>query len=338
MMMQFFKRQKSPTTPDNTPATVEEQSAPSRSLFQWLKNGLSRTRAKLAIGLGRIFLGKKEIDAALYADIEKQLLLADVGIQTTQYILNTLTEQASRQTLKDPSALFENLKEILQGILLPCEDAFDIHHHRPFVLLVVGANGNGKTTTIGKIANQLKSQGHSVLLAAGDTFRAAAVAQLRTWGDRLKIPVIAQHDGADSAAVIFDAFQSAKAQKIDVLIADTAGRLHTRQDLMQELQKIKRVLQKLDPHAPHEIMLVLDAGTGQNALIQAKTFKEALGIHSLTLTKLDGTAQGGMVFTLAQTLGLPIRYLGVGEGLTDLQPFSAAEFIRALFDEASGES
>ena len=277
-----------------------EQTAEKPSLFSRLAAGLTRTGTQLKSGLSALFLGKKEIDADTLEELESQLLMADLGIEVTQKIIAQLTEELSRKVLKDPEALMASLKHLLKEILRPCEHPLIIDKttSRPFVLLMVGVNGNGKTTTIGKLANIYQKEGHKVMLAAGDTFRAAAVEQLQVWGERNDVPVIAQQTGADSASVIYDALQAAKARQIDILIADTAGRLHTKQHLMEELAKIKRVLQKIDPAAPHEIMLVLDAGTGQNALQQAQTFHKLLGIHSLTLTKLDGTAKGGIVLRL----------------------------------------
>lgn len=284
--------------------------------------------------LATLFLGKKEIDKETLEELESQLLMADLGIEATQQIMSQLTEELSRKTLKDPEGLMESLKKHLKEMLRPCQVPLDIKAtlNKPFVILMVGANGNGKTTTIGKLANKFQKEGLKVMLAAGDTFRAAAVEQLQVWGDRNNVPVIAQQTGADSASVIYDALQAAKARNIDVLIADTAGRLHTKQHLMEELAKIKRVLQKIDPAAPHEMMLVLDAGTGQNALQQAQTFHKILGIHSLTLTKLDGTAKGGIIFAIANALHLPIRYIGIGEGIDDLKSFNSDSFVDAIFE------
>lgn len=284
--------------------------------------------------LATLFLGKKEIDEETLEELESQLLMADLGIEATQQIMSQLTEELSRKTLKDPEGLMESLKKHLKEMLRPCQVPLDIKAtlNKPFVILMVGANGNGKTTTIGKLANKFQKEGLKVMLAAGDTFRAAAVEQLQVWGDRNNVPVIAQQTGADSASVIYDALQAAKARNIDVLIADTAGRLHTKQHLMEELAKIKRVLQKIDPAAPHEMMLVLDAGTGQNALQQAQTFHKILGIHSLTLTKLDGTAKGGIIFAIANALHLPIRYIGIGEGIDDLKSFNSDSFVDAIFE------
>jgi fused signal recognition particle receptor len=323
-MLKLFRRK------NHEPEQTEEKP----SLFARFKEGLTRTGTQLKSGLSALFLGKKEIDADTLEELESQLLMADLGIEVTQKIISQLTDELSRKILKDPEALMASLKHLLKEILRPCQQPLIIEPsaNRPFVLLMVGVNGNGKTTTIGKLANIFQKEGHKVMLAAGDTFRAAAVEQLQVWGERNDVPVIAQQTGSDSASVIYDALQAAKARQIDILIADTAGRLHTKQHLMEELAKIKRVLQKIDPAAPHEIMLVLDAGTGQNALQQAQTFHKFLGIHSLTLTKLDGTAKGGIVFAIANALHLPIRYVGLGEGINDLSPFDADAFVEALFD------
>lgn len=337
MFKKFFQRtEKSPQTPAPVPAPEVESASDAQrpaSLFQRLKSGLQRTRAQFSEGLSTLFQGKKAIDAELYEKIEEQLILADVGIETAEAIIARLTESASRAQLKDPQALFELLKVCLGEILTPCDVPLNLpESHSPFVILMVGANGNGKTTTIGKLAKYYQTQGKRVMLAAGDTFRAAAVEQLQAWGQRNDVPVIAQHTGADSASVVYDALQAAQSRGIDVLIADTAGRLHTRDDLMQELHKIKKVLTKLDPSAPHETMLVLDAGTGQNALQQASTFQQAIDVTGISLTKLDGTAKGGIIFAIAQQCGLPIRFIGVGEQLDDLRPFQAQDFIQALFE------
>ncbi len=312
-----------------------EQPAQKPGFFTRLKQSLSKTRMGFTESLASLFLGKKEIDEDLLDELEMILLTADIGVDTTDRIIQNLTDQVSRKELKDPEALFESLKIQLREILHPVESPLDIDNKpadEPFVILVVGVNGAGKTTTIGKLAHRFQQEGKSVMLAAGDTFRAAAVEQLQTWGERNGVPVIAQKTGADSAAVIFDAVQSAKAKGIDVLIADTAGRLHTQSNLMEELKKVKRVIQKVLPDAPHETLLVLDAGTGQNALSQAKLFNEAVQLTGLTLTKLDGTAKGGVIFTLADQLKAPVRFIGVGEGIEDLRPFQANEFIEALFD------
>jgi fused signal recognition particle receptor len=296
-----------------------------------LRNGLSRTSANIGSGLGDVFLGKKSIDDELLEEIETCLLTADVGIEATHAIIQGLTEQVARKVLKDSDALFEALREQMLSILAPVNQPLAIpEQDKPYSILVVGVNGAGKTTTIGKLASHLQNAGKKVMLAAGDTFRAAAVEQLQTWGERNKIPVIAQKTGADSAAVIFDAMQAATARKMDVLIADTAGRLQTQSNLMDELKKVKRVMGKDDPDAPQEVLLVLDAGTGQNGLSQARQFHEAVNVTGIALTKLDGTAKGGILFAIAKQLAIPIRFIGVGEGLEDLHAFDAQEFVDAL--------
>jgi fused signal recognition particle receptor len=301
------------------------------SLFDRLKQRLTRTSNQLTEGLASLFLGKKAIDDDLLEELETQLLTADLGVDATQTIIRDLTQRVARKQLSNADSLFMALRDDMVAILKPsCQPLVIPEQEGPFVILMVGINGVGKTTTIGKLAKQFQQQGKSVMLAAGDTFRAAAVEQLQVWGERNKIAVISQHSGADSASVIFDALQAAKARKIDILIADTAGRLHTQSNLMEELKKVKRVMGKLDPSAPHEIMLVLDAGTGQNALSQAVQFNEAVGVTGLTLTKLDGTAKGGIIFAIAKKTGLPIRYIGVGETIDDLRPFESEEFVDAL--------
>lgn len=305
--------------------------------FSRLKQGLTKTRQNLGGGLFSLFRGKK-IDDELFEELETHLLLADVGVETTTKIIDSLTESASRGQLKDAEALYELLKVELKKIIAPVSQPLDITSgHGPFVILMVGVNGVGKTTTIGKLAKQFQAEGKSVMLAAGDTFRAAAVEQLQVWGERNDIPVVAQHTGADSASVIFDAISAAKARGVDVLIADTAGRLQNKNHLMEELKKVVRVMKKLDVNAPHEVMLTLDAGTGQNALSQTKLFNEAVGLTGLTLTKLDGTAKGGVVFAIADKHAIPIRYLGVGEGIDDLRPFNGSDFIDALFTQDTQE-
>ena len=305
-----------------------------QGLLSTLRQKLTKTRANFASGLSNILLGEKQIDGKLREKIEDQLLLSDVGIQTTDKIVSRLTESLERRQLSDGETLLTVLKQVMVDILSPSMVSLEIDEaHKPFVILMVGVNGAGKTTTVGKLAQQLKNRGHRVMLAAGDTFRAAAVEQLTTWGNRLDIPVIQQGQGADSASVIFDALKSAQARNFDVLIADTAGRLHTQNNLMQELEKIKRVMGKLDPGAPHETMLVLDAGTGQNALSQSIHFKQSIGVSGICLTKLDGTAKGGMIFSVAEQLQLPIRYIGVGEAAEDLRPFDSKEFVDALLAE-----
>ena len=302
------------------------------SLFKRLASKISKTSNSLGSGLGRVLLGKKEIDDELLEEIETLLLVADTGVDTTQQIMTTLSENIERDSLTDASALHEALKLELLKTLSPSEQTFEIDCNRsPFVILVVGVNGAGKTTTIGKLAKRLQNAGLSVMLAAGDTFRAAAVEQLQVWGERNDVPVVAQHTGADSASVLYDALASAQSRGTDVLIADTAGRLHNKDNLMEELKKIVRVLGKQDESAPHEILLVLDATTGQNAISQAQEFKSAVGVTGLAVTKLDGTAKGGVLFAISRQLGLPIRFIGVGEQLDDLRPFSAAEYVDAIF-------
>ncbi|MDT8403575.1 signal recognition particle-docking protein FtsY [Sulfuriflexus sp.] len=302
-------------------------------LFARLKQGLSMTRSGLGDAVADLVLGKKEIDDELLEDLETQLLTADVGIDATRQIIDDLTARVARKQLNDGDALLAALQEDLAAMLAPSSRPLEIPPaDSPFVILMIGVNGVGKTTTIGKLAKRFQEQGLSVMLAAGDTFRAAAVEQLQVWGERNNIPVVAQHTGADSASVIFDALQSAQSKKVDVLIADTAGRLHTKGHLMEELAKIKRVLGKLDASAPHEVMIVLDATTGQNALAQTEQFNAAIGLTGITLTKLDGTAKGGIIFSIANKTKLPIRYIGVGEGIDDLRPFDAEEFSRALFE------
>lgn len=302
--------------------------------FSRLKQGLSRTRQNLSSGLGDLFLGKKAIDDELLEDIETSLLTADMGVEVTQAVIAEITGQVSRKELADSGALYQALRQQLLAILQPSTEALSLpEQDKPFSILVVGVNGAGKTTTIGKLAKHLQNAGQKVLLAAGDTFRAAAVEQLQTWGQRNDVTVIAQQSGSDCAAVIFDAMQAASARNIDVIIADTAGRLQTQSHLMEELKKVKRVMAKHDPDAPQEVMLVLDASTGQNALSQAKQFHEAVGVTGITLTKLDGTAKGGIVFAIAKQLGLPIRFIGVGEGLDDLQAFDAEAFVDALLEQ-----
>ncbi|VTQ66094.1 signal recognition particle-docking protein FtsY [Campylobacter jejuni] len=313
------------------PAGETEQERPTKEgFFARLKRSLVKTKQNLGSGFVGLFRGKK-IDDDLFEELEEQLLIADVGVETTRKIITSLTEHASRKQLKDADALYGKLKEEMSEILAKVDEPLDVSGKTPYVILMVGVNGVGKTTTIGKMARQFEAQGKSVMLAAGDTFRAAAVEQLQVWGQRNKIPVIAQHTGADSASVIFDAIQAAKARNIDVLIADTAGRLQNKAHLMEELKKIVRVMKKLDEDAPHEVMLTLDASTGQNAVSQAKLFNEAVGLTGITLTKLDGTAKGGVIFAIADQFSIPIRYIGVGEGIEDLRPFKADDFIEALF-------
>jgi fused signal recognition particle receptor len=314
---------------DDAPARAESSA---KGFFSRLKQGLSRTRSGLTDAIADVTLGKKTIDDELLEEIETLLLTSDLGVEASQRIIEQLTSRVTRKELTDSDALFAALKEEMLAILEPCVSPLEIKPDaKPYIILVVGINGAGKTTTIGKLAKRFQQQGHSVMLAAGDTFRAAAVEQLQSWGDRNNVPVIAQKNGADSAAVIFDALASAQTKKIDVLIADTAGRLHTQSNLMDELKKIKRVMGKLDEQAPHEVMLIVDAGTGQNALNQAREFNQAVGLTGISLTKLDGTAKGGVIFAIANTLKLPIRFIGVGEGIDDLRPFNANEFVDALF-------
>ncbi len=310
--------------------SAQEQKA---SFFARLKQGLSKTSASLGEGMASLFLGKKVIDDDLMDEIETCLLTADVGVEATTAIIKSLTQKVARKQLTDSGALYKALQEELAELLRPVEQPLVIPaEKKPFVILVVGVNGAGKTTTIGKLAKKLQLEGKKVMLAAGDTFRAAAVEQLQVWGERNQIAVIAQHTGADSASVIFDAVQAATARGMDVLIADTAGRLHTKDNLMEELKKVRRVIGKLDDTAPHEVLLVLDAGTGQNAINQAKQFHQTVNLTGLALTKLDGTAKGGVIFALAKQFALPIRYIGVGEGIDDLRTFEAEPFVRALFD------
>jgi len=299
-----------------------------------MRQGLSKTSVNLGEGMANLFLGEKEIDDELLEDMETRLLMADVGIEATTMIMETLQQRVTRRQVSSRKALYRALQDELEALLAHVAKPLEIDSSKkPYVILVVGVNGVGKTTTIGKLAKRLQGEGKQVMLAAGDTFRAAAVEQLQVWGERNQIGVIAQHTGADSASVIFDGLQAAKARGADVLIADTAGRLHNKDHLMDELAKVKRVMAKLDPDAPHEVMLVLDAGTGQNAISQTKLFDQAVGLTGLTLTKLDGTAKGGVIFALAKQFGLPIRFIGVGEQIDDLRPFTAPDFVAALFGQ-----
>jgi fused signal recognition particle receptor len=323
------------------PSPISEKSVTEqpRGLFARLRTGLSKTRSGLTDGVARLVLGRRQIDEDLLEDLETQLLTADVGVEATQAIIADLTRRVARRQLDDAEALIGALREDMCAMLEPVSQPLQVPvSNQPFVLLVVGVNGAGKTTTIGKLAHRLSDEGHSVMLAAGDTFRAAAVEQLKSWGERIQVPVIAQEQGADSASVIFDALQAAQSRNIDVLIADTAGRLHTQSNLMEELKKIKRVLAKLDATAPQEVMLVVDAGTGQNALNQARQFDAAVSLTGIALTKLDGTAKGGIIFAIAKQLGIPIRFVGVGEAIEDLRPFNAADFVDALFDDGQGSA
>ena len=317
--------------PAPAPAPVAETKV---GFFARLKQGLSKTSASIGEGMASLFLGKKVIDDDLLDEIETRLLTADVGVEATSVIIKNLTQKVARKQLTDADALYKSLQDELAAMLKPVEQPLVIESkNKPFVILVVGVNGAGKTTTIGKLAKKLQLEGKKVMLAAGDTFRAAAVEQLQVWGERNHIPVIAQHTGADSASVIFDAVQAAKARGIDVLIADTAGRLHTKDNLMEELKKVRRVIGKLDEDAPHEVLLVLDAGTGQNAISQTKQFNQTVALTGLALTKLDGTAKGGVIFALAKQFGIPIRLIGVGEGIDDLRTFESEPFVQALFAE-----
>jgi fused signal recognition particle receptor len=329
-MLGFGRSKSKDSRPVDRDQPAEEKK---RGLFGRLKAGLSKTRGGLTESISSLVLGRKQIDDELLEDLETQLLTADVGVEATQSIVQDLTRRVARKQLNDAEALMGALREDMRAMLEPVNRPLQIPaSDKPFVLLMVGINGAGKTTTIGKIARHLQDQGRSVMLAAGDTFRAAAVEQLQSWGERNQVPVIAQQQGSDSASVIFDALQAAQARGVDVLIADTAGRLHTQSNLMDELKKIRRVLGKLDDTAPHEVMLVVDAGTGQNALNQARQFNEAVQLTGITLTKLDGTAKGGIIFAIAKQLGIPIRFVGVGEAIEDLRSFDATEFVDALFD------
>lgn len=340
-MFSFIK--KKPQEPAAIEPTVAPEAGPSaaaqsadeaqsESLFARLKQSLSKTRTALSDSLSNLILGRKTIDQDLLDDIETQLLSSDVGIEATDHVIQALTQKLGRKQLADPQAFLDSLKAELTALLEPCDVPLVIDtSSKPYVILVVGVNGAGKTTTIGKLAKRLQQDGHKIMLAAGDTFRAAAVEQLKVWGERNAVPVVAQPTGSDSASVIFDAYQSAQAKGIDVLIADTAGRLHTKDNLMQELEKIVRVLKKLNPAVPQETLLVLDSTTGQNSLNQARSFHKSVQVTGVALTKLDGTAKGGMVFAIAKELRLPIRFIGVGEKVDDLRPFAAQQFVDALF-------
>lgn len=321
---------------DNTfiieaPQTPSPAPSKKAGLFSRLRQGLSKTGSALTDGMGALVLGKKKVDDDLLEELETRLLMADVGIEATQEIMDDLSSRVSRKQLSDADSLMKALEEKMSAMLAPAAKTLTINtENKPTIILMVGINGAGKTTTIGKLAKKYQAAGKSVMLAAGDTFRAAAVEQLQTWGERNDVPVIAQGTGSDTASVIYDAVQSAQARHVDILLADTAGRLHTQNNLMDELKKVKRVIQKLDASAPHEIMLIVDASIGQNALIQAKEFNQALGITGITITKLDGTAKGGILFAIAQQLDVAIRYVGVGEGIDDLQVFDAQKFTQAL--------
>ncbi|MGB5142040.1 MAG: signal recognition particle-docking protein FtsY [Shewanella indica] len=320
-------------------AQPEPQAKPAKEgFFARLKRGLMRTSENIGSGFIGLFRGKK-IDDDLFEELEEQLLIADVGVETTSRLISSLTDHASRKQLKDAEALYELLQQEMLATLEPVSAPLVPDNAAgPFVILMVGVNGVGKTTTIGKLAKQYQREGKSVMLAAGDTFRAAAVEQLQVWGQRNDIPVIAQHTGADSASVLFDALQAAKARNVDVLIADTAGRLQNKSHLMDELKKVVRVMKKLDPDAPHEVMLTLDACTGQNAISQAQLFQEAVGVTGISISKLDGTAKGGVIFAIADKFGIPIRYIGVGEQIDDLRTFNAKDFIEALFSQEKADN
>jgi fused signal recognition particle receptor len=310
---------------------IAQEKSTKKSLFSRLKQGLSRTGESLGEGVGTLILGKKQIDDEVLEELETRLLVADVGFDATMKIIDQLTDGVKRKELNDVDTLSQSMYKIMVDILQPVAQPLEIKaEHTPTVILMIGMNGAGKTTTIGKLAKKFQSEGKSVMLAAGDTFRAAAVEQLQVWGERNNIPVIAQGTGADSASVIYDAMESAKARGIDVLLADTAGRLHTQDNLMEELLKVKRVVQKIDPDAPHEVMLVIDASIGQNALAQTKEFNNAIGLTGITVTKLDGTAKGGILFAIAEQAGIPVRFIGVGESIDDLQEFTADKFVAAL--------
>lgn len=332
-----ISEQNPPLVEDESPAEervqadeYQEKPTSEGGFFSRLIKGLIKTKQSIGSGFRNFFSGKK-IDDELFEELEEQLLVADLGMPTTTKIIKNLTEHATKQQLRDAELLYQQLKVELADVLKPVVQPLVLEDKKPYVILMVGVNGVGKTTTIGKLARKFQAEGKSVMLAAGDTFRAAAVEQLQVWGERNNIPVVAQSTGADSASVIFDAMQSAAAKGIDVLIADTAGRLQNKNNLMDELKKIVRVMKKYDETAPHEIMLTLDAGTGQNAISQAKLFNEAVGLTGITLTKLDGTAKGGVIFAIADQFNIPIRFIGVGEKIDDLRPFDAEEFIEALF-------
>jgi len=342
-MFSFTKRNKETDKKENSSADLPDSddneaqdssgSEPEtkKGLFGRLKQRLSKTRNSITEGISNAVLGKKEIDDELLEEIETQLLVSDMGVEATMSIIDSLTARISRKQLSDAESLFQALEEDMNTLLAPVNIPFAVDTSKnPYVILMVGINGAGKTTTIGKLAKKFQNEGHSVMLAAGDTFRAAAVEQLQVWGERNNIPVIAQHTGADSASVIYDAIEAGKARGIDIVIADTAGRLHTQSNLMDELAKVKRVAAKVDASAPHEIMLVVDAGTGQNALNQAEQFNQTVGLSGITVTKLDGTAKGGIIFAIAKKLGIPIRFIGVGESIDDLRAFDAKEFVSAL--------
>ncbi|WP_455209412.1 signal recognition particle-docking protein FtsY [Kaarinaea lacus] len=340
-MFGFKKGKSSPSSDQNEAQTAGNSASASPAtestntpgLFARLAKGLKRTRSGFTDSIASLVLGKKAIDDEVLEEIETLLLTADVGMEATQAIIDDLTQRLKRKQLNDADALFSALTEDMCAILEPVSQPLQVPESgKPFVILMVGVNGAGKTTTIGKLAKRFQAEGRSVMLAAGDTFRAAAVEQLQEWGRRNEITVIAQHSGADSASVIFDALQAAQARNIDILIADTAGRLHTQSNLMEELKKVRRVMSKLDPAAPHEVMIVLDASIGQNAVVQARQFHEAVAVSGVALTKLDGTAKGGVIFAIAKQLGIPIRYIGIGEGIDDLRDFNGRDFVNALLE------
>ena len=317
-MLNFFKKNKS----------NEPKSEPNKTS---LKDRLFKSKKRLGDGLSSLLIGKKKIDDELLEDLEILLISSDIGIQTTDKIIESVRKKASRKELKDSDSIYELIKIELESLLVK-DNLLEPDSDKTYVILVVGINGAGKTTTIGKLAKLFQSEGKSVMLAAGDTFRAAAVEQLQIWGERNNIPVIAQKTGADAASVVYDAYQSAVAKDIDILIADTAGRLHTQDNLMQELEKIKRVLKKHNENAPHETLLVIDGGSGQNAIQQANEFHKSINLSGLAVTKLDGTAKGGVLFAISDSLNLPIRFIGIGEAIDDLKPFNARDFVDALFD------
>ncbi len=329
-MFDFLKRKKTAET--EAEITIPNDTSTKTPFFARLKQGLSKTRSTFMTGMATLFLGKKELNTEVLNEIETALYSADVGVETTQQLIATLTQKLARKELNDTDAAFQCLRDEMIAILQPCSVPFSIPDTtKPYVILMVGINGSGKTTTIGKLTHYFKQAGCKIMLAAGDTFRAAAIEQLKIWGERNAVPVIAQQPGADTAAVIYDAMGAASARQIDILLADTAGRLHTQSHLMAELQKIKRVVAKINPAAPHETWIVLDASLGQNALTQVKQFHDAMGITGIIITKLDGTAKGGILFAIAKQTAIPIRFIGVGEGIDDLRPFVAEEFVTALF-------
>ena len=335
-MFSFSKKKKNDAQDNQSEASAIEnhptEENRSDSFLKRLKKKLTKTRSQLTEGLMTVLLGEKEIDEDLLEALETVLLSADVGIDTTETILASLNKRIARKEVANSTALLKALKQALTEMLLPCANPLEINTAKPFIVLMVGINGAGKTTSIAKLAHYYQQHGKSVMLAAGDTFRAAAVEQLAVWAERNHVPIVRQKTGSDSASVIYDAVQSATAKNMDLLIADTAGRLHTQSHLMAELAKIKRVMQKLNAAAPHETLLVLDASTGQNALNQAKQFHKEIGLTGVAITKLDGTARGGVIFSIANELKLPIRFIGVGEQLDDLQPFDAKQFVEAIFE------